>query len=149
MKHSQPNSKSLAVFQKTAFPKAEIAKLALSIFLIFASYGLLAHGEHEAGPNGGTIRMPGGFHTELVLLKEGLKVYLLDIEFKNPSTKNGKLQAKIVEGKSEQKLECQAHPDHFFCPVSKIPASGKIVLKATREKMEGIDAVYDLPISKK
>ncbi|TGN01587.1 hypothetical protein [Leptospira yasudae] len=149
MKHSQPNSKSLAVFQKTAFPKAEIATLVLSIFLIFASYGLLAHGEHEAGPNGGTIRMPGGFHTELVLLKEGLKVYLLDIEFKNPSTKNGKLQAKIVEGKSEQKLECQAHPDHFFCPVSKIPASGKIVLKATREKMEGIDAVYDLPISKK
>ncbi|EQA53936.1 hypothetical protein [Leptospira kmetyi] len=149
MKHSQQKSKNRAVVQKTAFSKAEVAKLVLSVLLIFASYGLLAHGEHEVGPNGGTIRMPGGFHTELVLLKEGLKVFLLDIEFKNPSTKNGKLQAKIVQGKTEQKLECQAHPDHFFCPVSKIPTSGKIVLKATREKMEGIDAVYDLPISQK
>lgn len=134
---------------KNGTPKAEIAKALISIFLIFASYGMLAHGEHEVGPNGGTIRMPGGFHTELIVLKEGLKVYLLDIEFKNPSTKNGSLKAKIVQGKSEQKLECQAHPDHFFCPVSKVPSSGKIVLKATREKMEGIDAVYDLPIVKK
>ncbi|TGK34560.1 hypothetical protein EHQ12_07670 [Leptospira gomenensis] len=113
---------------------------------IFVHQDILAHGEHESGPNGGLIRMPGGFHTELIVLKDGLKVYLLDIEFKNPSTKNGALSAKIVRGKSEQKLQCQSHPDHFFCPVSDLPAVGKIVLKATREKMEGIEAVYDLPV---
>ncbi|MDV6235991.1 hypothetical protein CH379_010185 [Leptospira ellisii] len=113
---------------------------------IFVHQDILAHGEHEAGPNGGTIRMPGGFHTELIVLNEGLKVYLLDIEFKNPSTKNGALRAKIVQGKSEQQLQCQPHPDHFFCPISKLPSTGKIVLKATREKMEGIEAVYDLPL---
>ncbi|MCG6192318.1 hypothetical protein LFX25_03575 [Leptospira sp. FAT2] len=149
MQQSNPNSEIKSVFAKTFFLKTEIAKVAISIILIFASYGMLAHGEHEAGPNGGIIRMPGGFHTELVLLKEGLKIYLLDINFKNPSTKNGNLQAKIVHGKSDQKLECQAHPDHFFCPVSNIPSSGKIIIKATREKMEGIDAIYDLPIVKK
>ncbi|RHX95515.1 hypothetical protein DLM76_00525 [Leptospira yasudae] len=149
MNQVNPSCKIKATFTKVAFPRVEIAKLALSITLIFASYSLFAHGEHEAGPNGGTIRMPGGFHTELVLLKEGLKVYLLDIEFKNPSTKNGKLQAKIIQGKSEQKLECQTRSDHFFCPASNVPSSGKIILKATREKMEGIDAVYDLPLVKK
>jgi hypothetical protein len=48
-----------------------------------------AHGEDKAGPNGGFIRMPGAFHTELVPSgKDKLKVYLLDIQWKNPSLKN-------------------------------------------------------------
>ncbi len=141
---SVPSSK-----KKTHLSKAEVAKLALSIFLIFVSYGLRAHGDEHPGPNGGAIRMPGSFHTELIVLKEGFKIYLLDVSFQNPITKESSLQAKLIDGKKEQKLECQAHPDHFFCPSSKIPTSGKLILQASRAKLKGAEVVYELPLPKK
>ncbi|PJZ54185.1 hypothetical protein [Leptospira adleri] len=133
----------------TSVLKTEVSKLAISILLIFASYGLRAHGDDHPGPNGGAIRMPGSFHTELIVLKEGFKILLLDVSLKNPIMKDSSLQAKLVEGNKEQKLECQAHPDHFFCPTSKVPTSGKLILKASRAKLQGAEAVYDLPIPKK
>lgn len=141
---SVPSSK-----KKTPLSNVEVAKLALSIFLIFVSYGLRAHGDEHPGPNGGAIRMPGSFHTELIVLKEGFKILLLDVSLKNPITKDSSLQAKLIVGNKEQKLECQAHPDHFFCPTSKMPSSGKLILKASRANLQGAEVVYELPLPKK
>ncbi|WP_246838640.1 hypothetical protein [Leptospira stimsonii] len=141
---SVPSSK-----KKTPLSNVEVAKLALSIFLIFVSYGLRAHGDEHPGPNGGAIRMPGSFHTELIVLKEGFKILLLDVSLKNPITKDSSLQAKLIAGNKEQKLECQAHPDHFFCPTSKMPSSGKLILKASRANLQGAEVVYELPLPKK
>ncbi|AOP35095.1 hypothetical protein A0128_15355 [Leptospira tipperaryensis] len=130
--------------------KTSYLKFIVTILILTLTFGsLLAHGDGRPGPNGGAIRMPGSFHTELVVLKEGFKIYLLDVSFKNPITKDSSLQAKLVERNKEQKLECQAHPDHFFCPSSKIPTSGKLILQASRAKLQGAEAVYELPIPKK
>jgi hypothetical protein len=130
--------------------KTTSIKVGIAILFFFLSSGmLLAHGDDHPGPNGGAIRMPGSFHTEVIVLKEGFKILLLDVSLKNPITKDSSLQAKLVVGNKEQKLECQAHPDHFFCPSSKIPTSGKLILQASRAKLQGAEAVYDLPIPKK
>lgn len=74
---------------KALMKKTIVTGLLLSIFSTHAS----AHGENKPGPNGGYIRMPGAFHTEIVPNgKHKIKVYLLDIEWKNPSVINSKLE---------------------------------------------------------
>ena len=66
-----------------------------SLFLgLMLNFSLVfAHGMNKPGPNGGEIRMPGPFHTEAKA--EGankLKVYLLDMNFKNPVTANSSVE---------------------------------------------------------
>lgn len=116
----------------------------------FGSSSAWAHGEDHAGPNGGEIRMPGGFHVEAKLVGTQLKVWLLDINIKNPSVKNSNLVAEIVPTAGKAKTlrgKCQAATDHFVCDFSREAyAQSKLVVKATREGSKGQDAVYALPL---
>ena len=64
----------------------------MKLILVFSSLLLInshlfAHGGNKPGPHGGKIKMPGMFHTELILnAPNDFKVYLLDMKFKNPET---------------------------------------------------------------
>ncbi|HRK08825.1 MAG TPA: hypothetical protein PLZ57_13750 [Pseudobdellovibrionaceae bacterium] len=122
----------------------------LFVALVLGSTTAWAHGEDHAGPNGGEIRMPGGFHVEAKLVGTQLKVWLLDINIKNPSVKNSNLVAEIVPTAGKAKTlrgKCQAATDHFVCDFSREAyAQSKLVVKATREGSKGQDAVYALPL---
>ncbi len=59
------------------------------MLIVHTAYG---HGENKLGPNGGFIKMPGAFHTEVVPVGQNkLKVFLLDMNWKNPSILNSNL----------------------------------------------------------
>ena len=102
------------------------------------------------GPHKGAIKMPGPFHTEVTKIKEGkFRVYLLDMDFRNPRIKDSSVEATVV-GKTETKLDCQ--PDEydlsFVCsgyPTS--VKSGQLHIKANRAGAIGNTAVYDLPLN--
>lgn len=116
------------------------------LFAVLLNYNLAsAHGEDKPGPNGGHIRMPGAFHTEVVSTQNGYKIYLLDIEWKNPTTKNSFIQASVVSGKKTAALSCKQEVNHFFCE-SKLPQKGKLEIQATREGQKGNLASYSLPL---
>lgn len=109
----------------------------------------LAHGEDKPGPNGGHVRMPGAFHTELVLGKDGsAHIYLLDMEFKNPTTKDSQVSVTAFNKKKEVTFSCsEMAGNHFHCVASApLDKKAKIVVKATREKVPGNEAVYQLPL---
>ncbi|MCC7404616.1 MAG: hypothetical protein IT288_09495 [Bdellovibrionales bacterium] len=116
----------------------------------FLSSSAWAHGEDRPGPHGGTIRMPGAFHTELVLLAKGeFKIYLLDINFKNPSTKKSELQVNYF-GEASTKADCQAQRDHYY--LCKLPQTvdftkkGELKVVATRDGQPGAEVTYPLPL---
>ena len=106
-----------------------------------------AHGEDKPGPNGGYIRMPGNFHTEVVPDKEGsFHVYLLDIQFKNPSVNEAGVKATIVQGKNKTSIKCKIIADHFYCKNTKAIKTGELILLPKREGTVGIEAKYKLPL---
>lgn len=110
-----------------------------------------SHGEDKPGPHNGHIRMPGAFHTELVLGKNSdAHVYLLDMEFKNPTIKDSSVQMKARSGKKEVTYKCEIMgSNHFHCtPGEKVPAKAELIVQATREKAVGNEAVYQLPLPK-
>jgi hypothetical protein len=115
-----------------------------ALFFVSVSY---AHGEDKPGPHGGFVRMPGAFHTEVVAKDSvSLKVYLLDMEFKNPSIHRSKLSARI--GKKSAKCEAKDGP-FYTCTFPKgtsVNKPGRLVLRATRDGHEGSDTTYDLPL---
>ncbi len=130
--------------------------------MTFASHAS-AHGEDKLGPNGGYIQMPGAFHTEVVASDPTrLKVYLLDINWKNPIVKDSSVQARFLGptemadlGKSVKPapmLNCAAFSDHFVCEVPKsinLLSPGTLLIQARRAKQTGIMATYSLPLSLK
>lgn len=109
---------------------------------------VLAHGEDQPGPHGGSIRMPGAFHTEVIINKDkSVQVYLLDMNFKNPTIKDSKVTVRIENKKKINSLKCAAMGDHFHChSEDKQPLKGRLVVEATREKAVGNEAVYELPL---
>lgn len=117
----------------------------LSTILIFTSMTLLAHGEDKAGPHGGYIRMPGAFHTEVLNEKNGFRVYLLDINWKNPSVLDSSLSATIVQGTSKSTLKCSKESNSYLC-LSKITQKGELQIIAKREGQTGTTASYNLPL---
>lgn len=116
----------------------------LSTFLMIALKSH-AHGEDTAGPHGGFVRMPGAFHTEVVAEKKGYRVYLLDINWKNPSVLDSKLTAFIQNGPKKSNLKCRKESDSFFCQ-SKLPQEGVLNVLAEREGQRGSTASYPLPL---
>lgn len=110
---------------------------------------VLAHGEDKLGPNGGFVRMPGAFHTEIVPVGANeLKVFLLDMEWKNPSVLNSSVELTY----SETKSKCEVKEKYYLCEFPKsvdLTKKGKIKLTAQREKMKGNSVVYELPLSLK
>lgn len=128
----------------TNFKQLAMSVLAL-LFTLFAGLTAEAHGEDKPGPHGGQIRMPGAFHTEVIAHPNGYQIYLLDINFQNPTVKNSEVKASIKSvGRAEQ-LKCETHPDHFFCKFSSPPQSGTLTIEPTRESLRGNAAQYNIP----
>lgn len=120
--------------------------MALTILTSFTAY---AHGEDKPGPHGGHIKMPANFHTEVIADKDGsFHVYLLDIQFQNPTVKDSEIKAFVKSGKKKINLKCAVMGEnHFHCKGSKPITSGSLTLKAKREgTWASMDAKYDLPL---
>lgn len=120
----------------------------LSAFILSMPFALFAHGEDKPGPHGGFIRMPGGFHTEVNLGKGKLDIYLLDINWKNPSTKDSTVKVDYVRNSKLSSLACEASKTSFSCilPNEFSANEGTLVVKAKREGMTGAAAEYPLPL---
>lgn len=120
------------------------------ITLLFVPLLSWAHGENKPGPHGGHVQMPGAFHTEIVPDKEqGFQVYLLDINFQNPTIKNSKVEAFVQNKDGKTNFSCNTMAEnHFHCvPNQKYPTQGKLIIKAMRENASGNEAVYPLPLA--
>lgn len=98
-----------------------------------------AHGEDKPGPNGGEIRMPGAFHTELVRGEKGApaKVYLLDMEWKNPTVKDSAVSVSL-DGKPAK--DCKPAKDHFTCELG---LANSVSITAKRAGQQGNAATYE------
>lgn len=120
----------------------------LLITLFFSSTLAMAHGGDKPGPHGGHIEMPGTFHTELILNSDqSADVYLIDMNFQNPTIKDSDVSVSIKNNKSKVSFNCKADKDHFHCiPNKKYEIAGEAIVKATREKAVGNEAVYKLPL---
>lgn len=122
-------------------------------FLIFMWCQLplmvFAHGEDKLGPNKGYIKMPSNYHTEVVPDgKNRIKVYLLDINWKNPSVKKSKLAAVVKTGSASSKAMCLVGSDHYICSFGKtvdLTLAGELTIESQREGQKGAAAVYTLP----
>ncbi len=124
-----------------------------TLFFIFTPVLSYAHGEDQPGPQGGVIRMPGAFHTEVIPTKNGFKVLLLDINFKNPSVKDAALKASIIPAAASHQaieLTCKVESDYFVClaPKDVMKVSGTLSLSPTRQKAEGMTVSYPWPLPK-
>ncbi|MCG6149909.1 hypothetical protein EHQ96_12990 [Leptospira levettii] len=123
----------------------------ITVFSAFlAIQPIAAHGEHKPGPNGGVIRMPGAFHTEVLAYQNlGFKVYLLDINFENPTSKNSNVSASIVNAGKEVSLKCTGHPDHFYCELPKgvTLTEGELRLSPVWKGQKGAEVKYKLPLN--
>ena len=113
--------------------------------LTILSLNVFAHGEDKPGPHGGYIRMPGAFHTEVVNEKEGYRVFLLDINWKNPSVLDSSVSASINFGKNTTELTCSKDKESFFCK-SSLSQIGVLNIHAKREGQAGGVATYKLPL---
>lgn len=111
--------------------------------ILVSALNAISHGEDKPGPHGGFIKMPGGFHTEVVpATGPQLKVYLLDIEWKNPVTDNSNV---TLNGKP-----CKPEREVFICDLDKkidLKKKGTLNIKSTRLGQKGNTAIYDLPLS--
>ena len=123
-------------------------KSILTLVLLFIVPSLVwAHGEDKYGPHKGFVRMPGAFHTELVLIgKNRLKVYLLDIEWKNPTNEKSSLE---VTYNNQVKALCKPEKDFYSCSFPKsvnLNKKGELKLSASRNEQKGSEALYPLPL---
>ncbi len=123
-------------------------KIMMLLLLILTTSNVFAHGENIPGPHGGHIRMPGAFHTELVLSSQSAKVYLIDARFKNPITENSKVDLTLHFKDKSEDISCVKEQDHFTCPLpKKLTTITGIDLKAVRNGVVGKVARYSLPLS--
>ncbi|AHI06159.1 hypothetical protein BDW_08295 [Bdellovibrio bacteriovorus W] len=126
-------------------------KTILTSLILGLSQFAFAHGEEAPGPHGGHIRMPGAFHTELNLDKKNeAHIYLLDMNFQNPTQTNSKVEMEYRSGKSKTAFKCGTMgKDHFHCkPEKALKGKGELVITATREGAPGNEAIYPFPLPK-
>lgn len=121
--------------------------------LLFVTSSAYSHGEDKAGPHGGEIRMPGAFHTEIVQKKsDTFLVYLLDINWKNPSIQNSKVKASVIVDSQSINLNCVVRQQYFECKSAKklLPFKNgdEVTINAVRENVSAGPAVYELPLRK-
>ena len=124
-------------------------KKVFMIISVLFSISAFSHGGDKPGPHDGYIQMPGAFHTEVVAGSQGsFDIYLLDVEFKNPSVKDSEVQAWLTSGKKKHDLSCKViEESHFNCAPSNKSFKGKeLIVKAKREQMQGNEAKYKLPL---
>ena len=116
--------------------------------IIFLSLLANAHGEDKPGPHGGHIKMPANFHTELVPEIDGsFRIYLIDLQFQNPSVQNSAVKVSLVSNKKKSSLNCFTMNDHFHCKGAKPFKKGTLIITATRNgTLATMDAKYSLPL---
>lgn len=119
------------------------------LFGLFGNLNLaIAHGEDKPGPNGGYVRMPGAYHTELIQDgKNKLKVYILDLQFKNPSTEQNKLE---ILHSSKAKAKCDAKDKFYLCSFPEnvdLSKKGNLTVTSQRKDQVGMVVSYPLPLN--
>lgn len=120
----------------------------ISIIIFLAGSIATAHGEDKPGPHGGYVRMPANFHTEVVVNQDGsFKIYLLDMQFQNPTVKNSQIKAYIKNTNKKLNLKCNVNgADHFLCTGAKAQKSGSLIIKAKRDGVTAaMNAEYKFP----
>lgn len=122
------------------------------VSIIISANQAWGHGEDKPGPNGGFIRMPGAFHTEIIPIEANqLKVFLLDINWKNPSVANSSLSVSY-RNKKTSKAKCIAQNEYYLCEFStsvNLNQKGQLLIEAQRENQKGNEVSYDLPLQYK
>jgi hypothetical protein len=116
---------------------------------LFPSLGF-AHGTEKPGPHGGFIKMPGGFHTEVLLVNSRtLKVYLLDFNWKNATVKDSSVSVLFVNGGKDTKLNCKPKKSSFECSAlnTTFGTHGSFRITANRMNNKGAEVEYNLPLS--
>lgn len=128
----------------------QLKKVAALLAVFLFQLQAFGHGEDKPGPSGGYIRMPGAFHTEVVQVNnQKFKVYLLDINWQNPTVKNSSIAATVKIKSSEVNVSCKAEGNYFSCKLPRgksLKGANEITLKAIREKVTGGLAKYELPL---
>lgn len=116
--------------------------LLFCILLIVTQLGF-AHGEDKYGPHKGFIRMPGAFHTEVVPVgKNKIRVYLLDIDWKNPSVLRSSVEVNLSG-------QCEIKKNYYECSFPSgvnLQKKGQLIVIAQREGQKGSEAIYELPL---
>lgn len=108
---------------------------------------VMAHGMNKLGPNGGYIKMPGALHTELVDKESKMHVYLLDMNFKNPTIENSTVKIKY-KGAAETEYSCVKSVTYFICdkPNASLKKYNEVVVSAVRKGIVASNAIYTLPL---
>jgi len=128
-----------------------ISKISIILMVMaLLARGALAHGEDKAGPHGGFIRMPGAFHIEVLhdSASSRILIYLLDMEWRNPTISNSTASAKLKKKGKVQPLKCQSKDLYFECllPQGENLSKGQLEILAKREMQQGNVAIYQLPL---
>jgi len=126
----------------------------LSLACLFSVLGTplsaFAHGEDKPGPHGGIVRMPGALHTEVVASgAQAFNVYLLDINFKEPTTDRSSLKVTLKKGDQSESIPCAASGEFFRCTSNSADAlsAGELIVEANRNGVQGVPISYPLPLS--
>ena len=92
--------------------------------------------------------MPGAFHTELIVESQSAKIFLLDVNFKNPTTLNSHVYFHLMSKGKSSEVTCLSKQSYFECSIrgSNSQYSGFRV-KAIRNGVIGKDVHYLLPLS--
>lgn len=124
------------------------------IATLIMTFNVYAHNENKYGPHNGYIRMPGVFHTEVVPEKnQNFRIYLLDVNIKNPSTQNSTVALRYEGDKGfSAQYKCLKEKEYFSCSIDSNTTtldlrSGSLVVEASREGKKGTPARYPLPLS--
>lgn len=122
-------------------------KFVTFLLMSLTSNLVLAHGMNKLGPNGGYIKMPAAYHTELVDKGSKMHVYLLDVIFKNPIIEKSSVKIKYI-GNSESEFLCVKSINHFVCdkPKDALTNYKEIVVNTVRNGTVGKEATYALPL---
>ena len=123
----------------------------LKSFLLFGlllSSQLFAMGGDKLGPHRGYITMPATYHLEIVDNGEILKVYLLDIGMKNPTTIDSTVSINLVAPNKKLELKCKAEKVFFNCnnPAKSLDSYSTIEVNSMRKKVKGQVASYQIPL---
>lgn len=136
----------------------KITNLYFVLILFLMTQNAFAHGEDKYGPHGGFIRMPGAYHTELVPDgKNRVKVYLLDMEWKNPTLENSSVEINYQGEQSSTVLEEQSptaqcepkNKEYIECTFTKevdLQKKGQLIVKSQRKAQKGNEVTYPLPL---
>jgi hypothetical protein len=118
------------------------------LFGFLAFHLIISSPSDEIGPHGGFLRKPGSFYTEVILGAKELKVFLLDRDQKNASTKDSEIKVRYLSKTIEHELECRITGQVFRCrlPDSFSSQEGSFFIEAKRENSLRGSAEYQLPL---